>query len=339
MVADNSLQNCQSVFPSRADLRDSSFAFLTSANVILTVLNIGVNIFLIYALSSTKQLKKISCRLIMYLSLSDICVGLLVQNPVTVLLTLFKKNSNCPLELTGQSTSYIFPQISGVMIMIIAIDRWLHMKFLNRYSSLMNKRRAHLMVLANVCLALLIAAASVLASLYDFFFIFNAILVVTDVSVVVVIYISYVSTFKSVRTQLASIRKRNKETNNRLESSSAEKSTLRKKPKKLDTELAKTMIFILTSLTVCYLPYFIVGLYWSYIRYQEKSKTGEALDTVLWCCFILVYLNSTLNAAIFIKRNKKAYGLLKNIFGFDNAAEVSNTMTDNSSAANHNTPL
>ena len=115
--------------------------------------------------------------------------------------------------------------------------------------------------------------------------------------------------------------------------------SLRKKPKKLDTELAKTMIFILTSLTVCYLPYFIVGLYWSYIRYQEKSKTGEALDTVLWCCFILVYLNSTLNAAIFIKRNKKAYGLLKNIFGFDNAAEVSNTMTDNSSAANHNTPL
>ncbi len=322
--------NCQTVYPSRKSFSGSMLAVLLTCNVILTLLNIIVNVFLIYALKVTNQLRNISCTLIAYLCMSDICVGLVLQNLVSVLLGAFKKNINCAADLSGQFLSYIFPQISGVMIMIIALDRWLHMKFLNKYSTLMNMRRANFLVLANIILAVVIAIASLLASIYKEFFLFNAILVATDVTVVVVIYIAYIFTFRSVRGHMRSMRKRAKENGPAQPSSGATK----KKTSRRDARLAKTMVFILTSLTICYLPYFIVGLYWSYLRYYKNTVTSLALDTLLWFCFLLVYLNSSLNAIIFIRRNKHGYRLLKRQLGFRTALEVSST---DCSSGNQNT--
>lgn len=335
-MANITVDSCETVYPSRNNFSSSGLAVLLALNIILALLNIAVNSFLIFALKATGQLKNISCRLIMYLSLSDIGVGLVLQPLVSAMLGALHYNRNCSLELTGQVLSYIFPQISGVMVMIIASDRWLHMKYLNKYASLMNWQRARLMILVNLGLSLTIAAASIIASVYQKFFIFNAILVLTDFSVVILTYIAYISTFRSVRKHSASIRLRSKDSPSQSRASCTTTTTtsISKKTRRRDARLAKTMIFILTSLTACYVPYFAVGLYWSYLKYHLRTATSLPLDALLWVCFLLVYLNSSLNAMIFIRRNKKVYTILKVKLGFAASFDVSTT---SESSGNQNT--
>eukprot|EP00794_Sanderia_malayensis_P007459 gene7459-8281_t len=328
--------SCQSVYPSRQGFGETRLALLLTCNVVVTLLNIIVNIFLIFALKATNQLRNLSCKLIACLSLSDICVGLVLQNVVSVLLTAFKsENGNCTVELVSQFLSYTFPQISGVMIMIIALDRWVHMKFLNKYSSMMNQRTACFMILGNVVFALGIAIVSVVASVYKKFFLFNAVLIIMDSIVILLIYVAYIFTFRSVRAHMKGMRRRAKE-NDRVEDYHRAQSTtpalattaaaagaISKKVDKRDAQLAKTMVLILTSLTVCYIPYFVVGLYWSYVRYYKNTMTSLALDTLVWVSFLLVYMNSSLNAIIFILRNKQMRRLLKGLLGFQSPTELS----------------
>ncbi len=300
----------------------SALSAILATNIILAILNPIVNIVLIYALKATDQLRSISCRLIACLSVSDICIAVILQNLLSITVIAFKDEQNCVLELSGQFFAFIFPQISGVMMLIIALDRWLHMKYLSKYAIIVNWKRASFMIVTNVIIALVIAVCSIFASIYNKFFIFNIILVVTDFSVIVFTYIAYILTFRSVRKQAKSIRKRNQDDTS---SYPAISSDISKKTRKRDAELAKTMIFILTSLTFGYVPYFVVGLYWSYLRYHRYTATSSSLDASVWCCFLFVYILPSLNAIIFIRRNKKAYRWLKRRLGAASSPEVSPT--------------
>nr|QBL02596.1 biogenic amine-like GPCR [Tripedalia cystophora] len=296
--------SCQSVFPGRHNLSPATRATLTAVNVIVACSNIISNMFLVFALRRTKQLKKVACQFILYLCISDLCVGFLLQPLVSVLLTFFvsETDKECSIELTGQALSFIFPQISGVMIMIISLDRFLHMRFLNRYSTIMTHRRAMLLVILNISLSAIITTCSVILSVYYRFFWFNVVLVSVDTLVVLLIYLFYTFTFQSVHRHTEMLRKRTQNNSIKMES--------QKKIHYLDLTLAKTMVFILTSLTICYTPYFIVGLVWSYWKYYARVETSAFLDGLLWWCFILVYLNSTLNAVIFSFRNKSVRHVL-----------------------------
>ena len=297
---------CYSVYPNREDFKASNIVSLMVVNILISLLSISANSFLIYAIIKTRQTDRISSQFILCLSVSDCCVGIILQPIVILLLTDFAEVHNCALELTAQFLSYTFPQISGVMIVIIAFDRFLHMKYLNQYSTYMTKRRGGLLVAINVMLAFFIASCSLAASLHGKFFIFNTVLVGIEVSVAIVCIVIYMFTYRIVHQQTDQMRK--EQLNMKILSPDASKNV----PKQ-DLKLAKTLVFVLTVYSICYLPYLILGLVWSYYQYYKGDQVSQTLEILVWWSFILVYLNSSFNAIIFSARNKHILRLLRKV--------------------------
>ena len=320
----NSTISCQTIYPSRENFSNAIMNALAGGNILVAITNISLNAFLIYALSTTKQLRKLSSRLILYLSLSDCCVGAVLQPIVTVILLRYKNERNCSIELLAQFIALTFAQFSGVQIMIIAIDRFLRMKYLNQHRKYMTRRRAALMVFCNGCLSIGFAVSSVVAGVHEQFYIFNVVLASIDSFIVVMIFVIYTFTYLSVHHHISQARKREKQRNNEVKLSKMSKtskisnsSVAASKPKaRADSALAKTMVFILASLAICYVPYLVLGVTWTYLRFEKATVSRKFMSTLAaltWWSFILVHLNSSINALIFVTRNTKTMQLLRTV--------------------------
>ena len=311
------MSKCETLWPDPESISVGNRISLVIANIIIGVSNIIANMFLIYALSRLKQLSKISYKLILCLSISDFCVGLILQPLVTVVMFVNGEELSCHSKLAAQSFSFLFCQFSGVMIMIITLDRYLHMKYLNKYSLYMTPRVANMLVAGNVLSSICIMLSSIFASKYHGFFPFQSGLIVLDSIVILTIFIIYTSTYVSVRNReqgLQTLHNVNKyQTGER---------------KKVDIKgchhlaLAKTMVFIVISLFICYVPYFIVGFIRPYKNYIRGKDPKESIDVLLLWSFVCVYLNSFLNVLIFVSGNK---GLQRFML-----AMVNKNMTENS---------
>ena len=155
----HSLSMCNGPNPNKLGGTRAATAIIT-IDVILTILNIFVNVVLIYALKAKDQLKSVSYRLIAFLSFSDICFGLMLQALVWIHLGVLRDIESCALKLSAQFLTYAFSQISVFMFLIIAFDRWLHMKYLNKYTALMNWRRASFMIIGSVFFSFINASGS-----------------------------------------------------------------------------------------------------------------------------------------------------------------------------------
>lgn len=65
-------------------LTQEQLTTLVVINLTLMVANVIANALVIYILVSTKQLKKITCKVIFILSVSDLMIGLFAQNLYTI---------------------------------------------------------------------------------------------------------------------------------------------------------------------------------------------------------------------------------------------------------------
>ena len=319
--------DCQTAYPSRQYLSLVTITALAGVNILVAVTNILFNAFLIYALFKTKQIRKLSSRLILYLSVSDCCVGALLQPIVVVILLQYKTETNCPVELLAQSIAFVFPQFSAVQIMIIALDRFLRMKFLHHHRKYMTRRRGTMMVVFNLSLSLTLAITSVIAGTHGQFYMFNVVLASIDSFVVMMIFVLYTFTYFSVHHHVSQARKREKLRNQDIKMSQISKLSKTSKMSsksmssvssvsskhRADSALAKTMLFILASLGLCYIPYLVLGVTWSYLQFEKGEVSRRSLAAFTWVSLILVYLNSTINAVIFATRNAKIMELFRSL--------------------------
>ena len=131
--------------------------FLQVYNILSGVLNICGNSILIWGLCRTRQTKTISFRFIAILSSSDLVTG--VVGLVFVTLILFETfQERCWLRICVQVAIIIFNYFSAMVILLIALDRYLHMKYLEQYSFKFTKKRAYLLVTLAFALAVLISS-------------------------------------------------------------------------------------------------------------------------------------------------------------------------------------
>ena len=193
------------------------------------------------------------------------------------------------------------------MVSIVALDRYIHMKHLNRYSSLMTPNRANKLLLFNVFLSLFTATLSVVASAYGGFFYFNATSFVVHGISTFVPHMIYFKTLKAVEKQVSQVRKSFKQ---RAQEESID---MKDKPAQ-DIRFATTIKIILMCVGMCWSPYTMIALVWSCYRYLLHSNKHKILDTLIWFSFILFYSNSAMNAVIFIHRNRKIRKLLRSYF-------------------------
>ena len=122
---------------------------LRATNLFISFLNMAGNAFLVYALKKTGQTGRISIKLIAFMSMSDFMTGVIGMSWLTLLLW-GEFQENCLLMEVIQMSTNVTCIFSILMVGAIALDRYFHMSYLERYPLIMNNKRGYGMTL--VCL-------------------------------------------------------------------------------------------------------------------------------------------------------------------------------------------
>ncbi len=262
-----------------------------SCSTSISLSNIIVNAFLIHALRKLNKLNSVSFVFILLLSIADIGVGL-IQLPIQLTPLLDQPKHPDAITLTAQFFVYFINQLSGCMIIIITIDRFIHMQYLVRYNMYMTKTRAILLVCTNIAGNFTTSILLTASSIYGFYKKWNVIMVPCYVFGFVIIIIIYYKTYCSILKRTAALnlaRNHHPATARRV--------------RKPNIEFAKSTVYMLTFLMLFYLPSILMTFIRSVLpKYKAHSNTVRY--ALLWS-YVVAYVNSTGNAVIFIAHNSE----------------------------------
>ena len=269
---------------------------LGSVNTIIAITNVFLNLSLSLLLKNTNQLGRLSSKLIICLSISDCCIGLIAQPILTYMCFTDGNNTSlCQAEKTWRFLSVTLGEFSGLMILVISIDRYVHMRYLHKYQAIMTKRRAVTLIVAVMFASLLAGISSTVLAEYNWFFAWFAALMCIDSLVIITIFALYTKTFLSVKQHVGSL------------TMTASNSNKQNQPQtsNYSHRLGKAVILILMSTVVSYIPYFAVKIVYFYYLHVNKVESPPQLMQASYWVYLLVYANSSLNAVIFGALNKK----------------------------------
>lgn len=302
---------CQTIYPNITNITSAQITALSCFNTISGLANIIINLYLVYGILKLELVKKTSYKFILFLCISDICVGIFPQQTLTALLLSKTGVNRCLLEITTQAFQAAFCQFSVIMILIITVDRYLHMNYLTRYNRYMTTKRALLLLLMNLLTCVVLVILSVTASIYHFYFTMHTVVLILNSLIFTIILVGYTKTYFSLRNRVNDIQfgKYNLPamsasafiiTSKSLPTTETLQSAKRKQKHHLN--FAKPMIFVLLTLAVCYLPYFTIVTLVTYVRFRQRQFVDykNTRTILLFWSLQLVYLNSTLNGIIVI---------------------------------------
>ena len=147
---------CLSFIKGLHDVRQSIITLIQVYNVLIGVLNTTGNSILIWGLRRTRQTKTISFHFIIAMSVSDLTIGVIGLTFMT-LVSMEPYQNYCWLKLAIQFALNTCNYFSVFMVFLIAVDRYLHMKYLEQYSAKFSKKRGHLLIVLLFGVALLVS--------------------------------------------------------------------------------------------------------------------------------------------------------------------------------------
>ena len=259
-------------------------------NVLIGVVNIIGNGILIWALRRTGQTKTISLKFIIIMSFSDLGISI-ISIFFMSLMTLEQYVKHCWLKLVIQAVLNTFNCFSGLMVLLIATDRYLHMTFLERYSIIFTKRRGYLMVgvsffLAAICNTALILpysrpTYSIIKQVYFSFLLFFPLLII----------ILYYKAMRAMRRKANQI-SRNTINYNR---------TLGRAAKRISI----CFLILTTPIIICHI---LDG-----ISMKAPVMDLSVLNAFTWLAYITFLVNGFCSSVIFMSQNILIRRLLRRI--------------------------
>ena len=308
---------CQTIYPSREGMSYENLIALSSVNTVLGLVNISINIFLIYGLWKLNLTKKISYKFIVCLCIGDGCVGLMTQPAISVLLMADNGGNKCILDIATHSLQIAFCQYSVLMILTITMDRFLHMTYLTRYKSLMTSKRGGMLISINILITITFVLLNMIASIYGFNFIMHTTIIIINTIIFIIILIIYCKTYLAIRTRVqdSTIKRTMRRVINTSSILLHTEPVINSKPKiQYHQNFAKAMIFVLLTLAICYLPYFLLIIHISYSRFKTKEdmNNGDWRIAALYWSIQLIFINSAANAVIVIFSSKQLRRFAKN---------------------------
>ena len=133
-------------------------ALIQTYNILMGTINIIGNAILLWALRRTGQTTSLSLQFIIIMSSSDVIAGII---SLTFTALLLAGLNYCWLKLTIRFTLNTCTFFSICMIFLIALDRYLHMKYLERYSLVFTKKRGYSITAFMLLMGIFTSAVSV----------------------------------------------------------------------------------------------------------------------------------------------------------------------------------
>ena len=310
------ISTCNTVYPNRGGMPSGSLMGLGYFNIFVIISNVVLNLFLCYALRETKQLHKFSNKFFFCLSISDTFIALTTQSLVAYLLLSDPSGSKCHVERSSLFFSFSLNQFSGDMILIVALDRYLHMKYLHKYPIKMTTKRGIVLVSLNVVFSIFMGTTAVFVSVFKGFYIWHLIFVILDTLVIITIIILYIRMYFNVKKMVGSL---NLKTNINAPANANGKSTAkdRRTSSPYNFTLARTVSFVLISMICSYLPYFLLGSISTYYYHVLNEEPSNELKIAVYFAIILVYMNASFSAIIFMSFNNRIKRFLAKMIGRD----------------------
>ena len=276
---------------------------IVGLNSVLSVVTLITNIVVIVSIVKTKQLNNSSNIFICFLSISDCCLACITQTLVSV--TFSKQEFGCSFEIATQFATFFFGHLSGYCILAIAVDRMIHMKYLMKYSQILTRKRIYRICFTNISMALAVGIFYTMATIYDVYDVVNTIILIFDLTLVMLIFSAYLITYRKIHRHI-----KNTENLRIRENATSKEKRSDDRPVYV-TAMIKVIAKVLAAVWIAYIPYIIASLLWSYATnlYQTNARL---LSFLLYLTYLLVSMNSTVNAVIFLKGNEDSRSFVVN---------------------------
>lgn len=302
--------------------------FIRVLNSTIAVLNILTNSSLMYGLKKTGQLRQKSCQLIFLMSLSDFFAGLIGQTLGAIVLTQ-DDQENCTFKLITQFISVSCLQLSAAMIMLVAYDRYIHMKYLMQYSSIMSTKRMRCLVALSVIVTYSLSMVAIVACLKELIFEYYLALTVLLVPAPAVVFILYLKAYKAIQTRVEAT----VPMQNAVSRRSVVNAFMQNK------KFAKATKGILICLSILWTPQMTIGCIWIFHQHYYGNELGY-LNALMWLSFLLLYVNSICNAIIFQLQNTPIKQLYRNMLSSrGNVGETMNQVQNETTFASTNNKM
>ena len=278
---------CDSFYYGKMYLGETQKLILVSFGIIVMVLNVLGNTAVIYGLVSTNQLRNISLKLILYLALVDLSVGLVAQPLFLLLLTNFSTYDNiiCALDKSVMVLSVFLQHLCAYIVAVMGFDRYFRVKYLNRYYVIIKQWKVCVMLIAALLLSFLQALIHFIGAVLSVFAGAGVFSFLLDATVLITVSVVYTSTIRIVRMH---------------RKDSANKDTLRT----VDNTVTSVAAKIILGVTICYGPYLVFILISSPFGHDRR----QWVNFVKYITYELTFANSFANAFIFLSLNRKSWG-------------------------------
>ncbi|XP_057302650.1 5-hydroxytryptamine receptor 1B-like [Hydractinia symbiolongicarpus] len=278
---------CNTAYVGLPSLKEEHVILLIILNITIMTANILTNLFVIYSLVRTNQIRNHSIKLILYLSISDLLLAIIVQPFTTLVLFQTIHTRNCNVESIAESFSAFFSHTSAYITATIGLDRYVRVRFLNNFSKVLTKRRMHL-ILANIfVMSLVQSGLYVYGTQLKKRVLSRYISVTIDFFIVLAIIALYLLSIKRMRQY-----RRN--------------SNFKKTIKKIDQRMTRLSSKILLSIGLIYSVYIIVAIPHAMLNNQVYGVWKQWLEFALILAYVLTFWNAFINAVLFLNANKKS---------------------------------
>ena len=287
------MADCSEILAERLSLTANQNLLLGIVAVIIACLTVIVNSVLASALWKAKQLKTSTDILICLLSLSD-CVQGTVTMPLTSVIFLTHSNQRkCRLFIPYTLCSTLNTHFSGCLLFLISLDKYISVRpNLKEVNGCLRKLKARfvLIILVALCFIWSATASGSVVTENELNIELPVICVfIVDVCALSTVFVLYIKMYVTVwhHTQTSVVYKRKGRMN-----------TDRPRHAK---ELAKTILSILITVAICYLP---VTVLHAYVWGIAKGTVSNSVQFSLLLFCQLANINSVFNACIILYGNR-----------------------------------
>ena len=261
---------------------------LAMANSVVMAGNVIANMLVICILVKTRQIRENTFKIILMLSVSDLMMGLLVQNLNTGVLY----ERNCILMYTHAFVASFIVHLSIYTIAIIGIDRYIRIKHFVNFKTLWTTRVLLTLIFIAVFLSLLQAIMILVGFLSGIEYI--TIPVYFGVDGVIISGIIYLQIL-TMRTSSAVFNE------SRITASEI-----------INKKISKLSMRIMLLFCCFMVPHLIMFVSREFIQDRLNEYEKSFVDFFTVASAIVVYINSFANAVLFLMTNLKARRFLRN---------------------------
>lgn len=315
---------------------------LSSAQLKTVAASVGVvilptillNFVVCIALYKTKQLKSSSRFLVFVLSVSDFFTGILTMPLTVMLFTLFGDTRSCWFERMLVFVGGVNGHMSLYIILAIAFQRYLKIKASPKSSAILTKAfqsRSGLRILVSAC-----GIWSILHGLVSVYFfhdnmsnIPNLIMMFLRTIVMAFIYVCYFRLYFTIKKHVQNKAQwqPEKQQKQRKQKQPQQPNQLEMKARSTNgpnvyDAFFKTVFLIMVIFAVCYVPVLAFDVWTGYYTLIKKTAAPQLPRFLYFLAHSPMFMNSSLNAAVFLYRDKNTRDYIKNQLGCTSSVDV-----------------